>query len=308
MQMPEMSLFEWQQKYGTLVACQKALIEMRWPDGFVCPCCSSKKYTFISTRYDFECLECGRQTSVVSGTIFQSSNVPLTKWFLAIYLCASDKGGISALRLSKELDVCWLTAHRMLRKLRTVMADRDSLYRLCGQIELDDALVGGKRHGKRGRGALGKTPIVVAVERRELKKKKRRTEVAGYMAIDVLENGIKSESVDAFIACKITQVSKQLIRTDALPSLNVIAKNHTHLKKVTSPEEANSWLPLVHIVIGNLKTFINGTFHGVSAKYLREYLAEFCYRFNRRMRERELPMRLLNACKEHAPVSLTAIC
>ncbi|MDO9041392.1 MAG: transposase, partial [Desulfocapsaceae bacterium] len=66
--------------------------------------------------------------------------------------------------------------------------------------------------------------------------------------------------------------------------------------------EDGHWLPLVHIVIGNLKTFINGTFHGVSHKYSHEYISEFCYRFNRRLWEHELPMRLLNACLAHVPV------
>jgi len=278
MQMPEVSLFEWQQKYGTLADCQKGLAELRWPEGFVCPVCGSKKYSFITTRYDFECRNCGRQTSVVSGTIFQSSNVPLPKWFLAIYLCASDKGGISAMRLSKELDVSWITANRMLRKLRTVMADRDALNRLSGHIEVDDALVGGKQAGKRGRGALGKTAIIVAVERREAQTKTRRTEVAGYMAVGVLSEGVTGEAVDAFVESAISPGSEQVIRTDAYSALNVIAKKRTHEKKVTPPEEANTWLPLVHIVIGNIKTFLNGTFHGVSSTYLHEYLAEFNYR------------------------------
>jgi transposase-like protein len=308
MHMPEMSLFEWQQKYGTLATCQKALAELRWPDGFVCPHCASKKYSFITTRYDFECRTCGRQTSVVSGTIFQSSNVPLPKWFLAIYLCASDKGGISAVRLSKELGVSWITAHRMLRKLRTVMADRDLLYQLSGHIEVDDALVGGKQPGKRGRGAVGKTAIIVAVERRVAQIKTRRAKVAGYMAVGVLSEGVTGETVNAFMDGTVAHGFEQVIRTDAYPALNVIAKKRTHQKKVTPPEEANSWLPLVHIVIGNIKTFLNGTFHGVSSKFLHEYLAEFSYRFNRRRNERQLPMRLLNACKAHAPVSLSALC
>lgn len=308
MHMPEVSLFEWQQKYGTLADCQKALAALRWPEGFVCPHCGSKKHSFITTRYDFECRSCGRQTSVVSGTIFQSSNVPLQKWFLAIYLCASDKGGISAVRLSKELDVSWITAHRMLRKLRTVMVDRDTMYRLGGHIEIDDALVGGKQPGKRGRGALGKTAIIVAVERREAQKKTRRTDVAGCMAVGVLSEGVTGDAVDAFVDSTIAHGTEQVIRTDAYSSLNVIAKKRTHQKKVTPPEEANSWLPLVHIVIGNIKTFLNGTFHGVSSKFLHKYLAEFSYRFNRRRKERQLSMRLLNACQAHAPITLAALC
>ena len=92
------------------------------------------------------------------------------------------------------------------------------------------------------------------------------------------------------------------MRTDAFSALNSIGEEHSHEKKVTPPEEAGHWLPLVHIVIGNLKTFINGTFHGVSHKYLHEYISEFCYRFNRCLWEYGLPMRLLNACLAHVPV------
>jgi len=88
--------------------------------------------------------------------------LPLVKWFWAIYLNASDKGGVSALRLSKQIGVCWLTARSMLRKIRKAMAHRDSIYRLHEVIELDDTSVGGKR----GRGAGGKRPVLVAVETR----------------------------------------------------------------------------------------------------------------------------------------------
>lgn len=87
-----------------------------------------------------------------------------------------------------------------------------------------------------------------------------------------------------------------------LTALNVVTENHCHEKKVTPPEKASQWLPMVHVMIGNMKTFINGTFHGVSSKYLQEYLDEFCYRFNRRFWELELPLRLLNACLAHVPV------
>lgn len=77
-----------------------------------------------------QCGRCRHQASVTAGTLFHSSNVPLVQWFLAIYLMVCDKGGLSALRLSKQIGVSWITAHRMLRKMRHAMADRDSIYRL----------------------------------------------------------------------------------------------------------------------------------------------------------------------------------
>ena len=290
MKMPELSLLEWQEQFGTEEACEEALARVRWPNGFICPVCGGKEYSGITSRKIYQCKHCQHQTSVTSGTIFHSTNLPLVKWFWAIYLCASDKGGISSLRLSKHLSVTWRTAHRILHKIRTVMAHRDSIYRLESLIESDDAYVGGKKCGKRGRGAVGKTPILVAVE--------NRGDHAGFLAAEAVK-AINKDSVREF--CRHHLKPGQEVRTDALFALGSIAEEHTHDRKVTPPEEAGHWLPLVHIVIGNMKTFLNGTFHGVSGKYLQEYISEFCYRFNRRFWEHELPMRLLNACLAHMP-------
>jgi hypothetical protein len=132
--MPATSLLEWQKRFGTENACAKVLTEVRWPQGF----------------------QCRHQVSITADTMFHATKVPLVKWFWAIYLTASDKGGISALRLSKYIGVSWLTARLMLRKIRTAMAHRDSIYRLQNLIEFDDTYIGGKHAGKRGRGAEGK--------------------------------------------------------------------------------------------------------------------------------------------------------
>lgn len=100
------------------------------------------------------------------GTLFHSTNLPPTKWFWAIYLMVSDKSGTSALRLAKQIGVSWLTSHRILRKIRIAMGHWDSVYRLHDLVEIDDALVSGRKPGKRGRGAKGKVPALVAVENR----------------------------------------------------------------------------------------------------------------------------------------------
>lgn len=292
MKMSEISLLEWQEQFGKEESCVEKLISIRRPEGFYCPECAGRDYTFIRTRQIYQCSHCRHQTSVTAGTIFHSSKIPLVKWFRAIYLMASDKGGISALRLSKYIHVSWLTAHRILRKIRKVMAHRDSTYRLKNLIELDDALVGGKKTGKRGRGAEGKKPILVAVEKHD--------KHAGFMAAETLD-AITKEGVSKFLHRHVK--AGQKVRTDALAALNAVSEEHEHQKRVTPPEEASIWLPLVHIVIGNLKTFINGTYHGVSHAYLHEYISEFCYRFNRRFREFQLPFRLLNACLAHVPLT-----
>jgi len=81
--------------------------------------------------------------------------------------------------------------------------------------------------------------------------------------------------------------------------LNIINKTQLHEPKVTPSIKVDEWLPWVHIAIGNLKAFLLGTFHGVTRKYLQEYLDEFCYRFNRRFVEKQIPNRLLNLAIVH---------
>jgi len=205
---------------------------------------------------------------------------------------SADKGGISATRLAKMIGVSWRTAQRMLRKLRTAMAARDNNYRLSGLIEVDDAHIGGKRGGKRGRGAAGKTPVLVAVERRD--------EQAGFLAIEVIER-VNHAAMKQFAACIETTAT---VRSDAYRALNVIKQHCTREARVTPPTEARRWLPLVHLVIANLKRFLLGTFHGVSATYLHEYFAEFVYRFNRRWWEGQIPQRLLQLASNHSAVAI----
>jgi transposase-like protein len=293
MKMPVISLLEWQKQFGTERDCNSALARVRWPQGFQCPACGSQKYSFIATRKLYQCSHCRHQVSITADTLFHSTKAPLVKWFWAIYLTASDKGGVSALRLSKHIGVSWMTARNMLRKIRTAMAHRDSIYRLQNLIEFDDTYVGGKRAGKRGRGAEGKRPVLVAVE--------TRTKGAGFVAMKAVET-ISKKTVRNFLTFHLE--TGQHVKTDAFPALNAVAEKHDHKKKVTPPEKASEWLPLVHTMIGNMKKFINGTFHGVSSGFLQEYLDEFCYRFNRRFWEPELPLRLLNACLAHVPVKI----
>ena len=289
-------LLEWQKRFGTEEACGEALARQRWPEGFRCPRCGHDHGYTISTRQSYECSSCHYQASLTAGTLFHSTNLPLTKWFWAIYLMASDKGGISALRLAKQIGVSWITAHRMLRKIRIAMGHRDSVYRLHDLVEIDDALVGGRKPGKRGRGAEGKVPVLVAVENRD--------SGAGFIAMQQVP-AVTKETVAGFVKGHLPP--SQLVRSDKLAALGAIGKTQHHAARVTPPDKAGEWLPWVHVAIGNLKAFLLGTYHGVSSKHLQEYLNEFCYRFNRRAWEPELPMRLLNACLTHSQVKLKMV-
>ena len=159
MKMPKISLIKWQKRYGTEEACAAMIVKYRWPHGFICPKCGNDSSWYITTRKVYQCSKCKHQVSVTAGTLFHSTNLPLVKWFWAIYLMASDKGGISALRLSKHIGVSWPTARNMLKKIRTAMVHRDSIYRLFDElIELDDTYVGAKNLEKEGVEPKAKSP------------------------------------------------------------------------------------------------------------------------------------------------------
>src|SRR5947209_2379402 len=105
-----MSLAMFRQRYGSDEQCHEALISMRWPSGFVCPACAGRSHSYCKPRRLFQSAACGHQASVKAGTIFHRAKVPLTKWFLAIYLLAQSKNDISAMELMRQLGVRYDTA------------------------------------------------------------------------------------------------------------------------------------------------------------------------------------------------------
>jgi len=132
---PRQCFYEWQKKFSSHDKCMAHLAKLRWQNGFQCPQCGHD-HGYWSGKHDrYECASCHRHTSVTSGTLFHATKLPLTKWFWAIYWVGTDKGGISALRLSKLIGVTWRSAYRILRKLRTAMGNRDSIYRLSEIVE-----------------------------------------------------------------------------------------------------------------------------------------------------------------------------
>jgi len=111
----------------------------------------------------FQCNGCRKQTSVTAGTIFAASKLPLRVWFKAMYLVTQTKKGISSIELGRRLGVTQTTAWTLKHKLAQVMIERNAAKRLKGDVQMDDAYMGGSRPGTSGRGAAGKTPFVAAV-------------------------------------------------------------------------------------------------------------------------------------------------
>jgi hypothetical protein len=151
-------------RFGTDAKCRAYLVRARWPEGFRCAGCGHREAWSHKKRLIEECRSCGRQHSILAGTMFEQTKTGLSKWFLAIYLVTSSKGGISAMELQRQMGFgSYGTAWTWLHKIRraTIRPDREPLQ---NRVEVDETLVGGARPGKTGRGAAGKTVVVGAVE------------------------------------------------------------------------------------------------------------------------------------------------
>jgi ribosomal protein L37AE/L43A len=290
-----LSFVEFCKRYGTEDRCHAELIAMRWPDGFECPKCGGKKHSYTAVRRIFQCSACRKQTSARAGTIFHKSSTPLTKWFLAMNLITSAKNDVSGLELSRQIGVKWDTAWLIKQKLMEVMRQRNSIYKLGGDVQIDDAYLGGERPatpGKSGRGAEGKLPFVIAVETRDGKPvhiQLRR--VAGFT----------QEALKAYAAANIEPGS--WVISDGLNCFpGVKEAGMKHLPIVTGggrPE--HPFFKWVNIGLGNLKSAIAGTCKSFDEQHADRYLAAYEWRFNRRFDLAKNLERLARVALQTAP-------
>jgi transposase-like protein/ribosomal protein L37AE/L43A len=265
-----MTLTEFEDNFCTEAQCREYIAKLRYPNGvYVCPKCGSDKTWKINETL-YECSRCGHQGTVIAGTIFQDTHKPLRLWFQAMWYVTSQKNGASALSLQQILGLrSYKTAWTWLHKLRCamVMPGRE---KLRGKVEIDEALFGGIREGKRGRGAANKVLGVIAVE---IKDKK-----IGRIRLSVLDNA-KEESLHNFIKGAIEKGST--IMTDGWSGYSEISNaGYEHIVRKNNKDNT---LPHVHTVISLIKRWILGTMQGsISKEYLEYYFDEFTFRFNRR--------------------------
>jgi len=284
---PGYSLTDLFREYGTEEQCVETLFKWRWPDGFKCPECGCIHYCKLKTRKLYQCNKCHHQTSLISGTIFEQTKLPLTTWFLAMHLIAQAKTGLSSLALMRHLGVSYNTAWSLKHKIMQVMKERDDSTPLAGIIQLDDVYWGGEqRGGKRGRGSGNKVPFVAAVEVNE-----EGHPIA--MNMNVVK-GFQSKEIERW--AKKHLVSESAVISDGLACFSSVEKAgciHTSIVTGGGPDcvtlEEFTW---VNTMIGNVKTAMTGTYHSIGKKHLPRYLAEFCYRFNRRFQLEDMLPRL----------------
>jgi len=266
------TFIEFEQRFTSDEACRDYLFQIRWPDGFRCPRCQNQK-AWKTKQNLYYCTKCKYKTSVTSGTIFQDTRYPLKIWFVAIWYVIGQKNGVSALGLQNILglaryETAWMWLHRL--RIAMIRPGRD---RLSGTVEVDEAYIGGRRKGKRGRGAEGKSLILVAAERKDKHIGRiRLLRVPDASAMSLVP------SVEKIVEPKSTIHTDGWISYDGLKS-----KGYAHNIIRESADVGENLLPLAHRTISLLKRWLLGTHQGaVNQSHLDYYLDEFTFRFNRR--------------------------
>ena len=259
-------------------SCWLYLINIRWPNGYVCSGCNSESY-WITAKHKIHCSFCEKEFSITSQTIFQDSKKPLLLWFHIMWWVVSQKTGTSAYNLKDFMgfgsyQTAWLWLHKLRRAM--VRPDRE---KLSGVVEVDETYIGGQEigKGKQGRGAEEKLLVVVATEC--IGKK------IGRVRFRIIPDA-SGESLIPFIEENVE--IKSTVITDGWSGYSSLTKrkDYIHVPKVIngSGNKAHELLPHVHMVDSLIKRWINGTHQGkISPKHLEYYLDEFAFRFNRKL-------------------------
>ena len=263
-------------RFGTDAQCRAYLTHGRWPEGFCCAGCGHGRAYSHRVRLIEECAACGKQHSLLAGTMFEQTKTGLARWFLAIWLVTSSKGGISAVELQRQMGFgSYQTAWSWLHKIRKAMV-RPSRRPLAARVEADETLVGGAKPGKRGRGAAGKTVVAGAVEAGRGKGRGRRL---GRLRLQAVADA-SAESLEDFLAGNVAPPAA--VTTDGwqgYAGLGEAGYHHEAINLATGWGDAVLRLPAIHLVFGLAKRWLLGTHHGaVRRKHLQAYLDEYVFR------------------------------
>ena len=303
------SLAEFQLEFPNDESCANFLFKRRWPDGFVCPSCGERRSALLKSRARlYECLDCGRQTSVTAGTITHRTKLPLTSWLWAAHLMATHSNGMSARQLEDQLGVTYKTAWLLAQKLRRTMVDpnRDPLE---GVVEVDQAeilLREGDAFFEPGNAA--KIIVIGAIEviDRDTNQATPRRKHAKY--IDTCSGRLRLAAIADNSAASI----QAFVKANVKPGTTLLTDGHAsypglsdyrHDPRVVGSMAGHVVLPWTHRAFALLKRWALGTYHGLRRKHIDSYLNEFVFRYNRRFYRHVSFETLLGLAAHHRPTT-----
>ena len=273
-----MNLHELHIRFKNERECHNYLIQLRWPNGASCPYCKSKEVYRRNWQFGFKCRTCNCSFSVCNGTVFQSTKLPLLKWFQAISIISSAKKGISSLQLARTIGVHRNTAWFMQKRLRSVMQNNNMS--MSGLIEVDETYIGGalsnmKHHKKEKRnpnhaGMTHKTPVLGIINRFTKK-----------VILDVIPK-TNGEIIKSILKKKISNTSK--IVTDGHGSYYGLGKLFEKHIKTNGEKKQRSWgrynINTVEGFFSLIKRAVIGQYHQISLYHLQSYMDEISFKKN----------------------------
>lgn len=252
---------------------------IRWRDGEFCPHCGGGTIYHPKKGGRYGCGDCGERFSILTGTIFENTKLPLRVWFGAIWLLTNHPKGIASTTLAKDLGItqksAWFVLHRLRHAARTQSFNTPPM---TGKVEIDETFVGGKArsmHGRKkgkGGGAVGMVPVIGAVER------------GGPIVARVVPSGVGKPDAQRFVD-DVVSPDAELLASDTgvayrsfvgFPQHQMI--NHSRGEFRLGDVHTNT----IESVWSLLKRQIHGTHHWVSAKHLQQYVSEMAWRQSRR--------------------------
>ena len=289
-----MNLIDVTRQFPSEDACLAFLEGQRWPDGVVrCTTCGCAQVSRITRKTPsknkrtrlYQCLEktCKQQFSATSGTIYDGSHLPLTKWFAAIALMVDAKKGLSALQMQQHLGIgSYKTAWYLCHRIRKAMTDKN-LLPLTGTVEIDETFLGGRaeRRFNRAKKPRPAKDIVMGMRERNADGKPGRVR---YFHLPDGKQATIQPLIDQHVSGDVSA-----IYTDAATVYD-FSINEDHRGKHAAVNHSVEWIVpgtrihtnTVESAFSLLKRGLIGSFHRVSVKHLHRYLTEFEYRFNAR--------------------------
>lgn len=299
-------------EFSTESACRLYFKSVGETKGIVCRKCGSTHYYWIDSLSRWQCKGCRKSVGLKYGTIMENSNLPYKTWLWGIYFSTLTKKGFSALEMQRLLDhsryeSIWLMMH----KIRVMMGARDEKYKLDMFIEMDEGYFRAYRK-KESNDGLVPVPVkeldrnvtaIVAVSTTPLSidqsKEGHPGSIPHYLKMNVVESISK---IDIEYEAKQMVSKNATVMTDGKTSYRVldnIVKKHKEVI-VKDKREVSKIFPWVHIAISNVKKKILDLHHSVKDTYMQNYLNEFCYKFNRRKKGRELFHSFLNVAASYS--------
>lgn len=270
MKAQRLSILNFHKQFPDNDACLEYLFRLRF-DKPTCPVCKqTDKYHRRKGTAHYVC-QCGKHNlSPKAGSIFEKSSTDLVKWFFAIFLMSQSRNGVSAMELHRSLDVTYKCAYRIGQQIRKLM--KDNAFTLFGEVEADETAVGGKRRGKRGRGAEGKTIVFGQLQRK------------GMMNTAIVPN-VQADTLLPHFRDNIAKGTK--LMTDELHSYKKIATmleidHDTVQHGAKQYAKGTTHTNTIEGFWSQLKRSLDGTHHVISPKMLHAYVSEFAWRYNHR--------------------------